>query len=467
MIRIFRHYIPKTLFLLGGIETIILLISFSISYQVRFYGNVEPEWLATEEFRKTLLFVMVMVTMMTAMGLYHRHSRDQFAGVVLRIVLSFVAGFVFLSILYYAVPDLLVGRGVLGLGLIFAFLGVFTLRLAFSKYLLGKEAAKEQILIIGTGNAASSINRVLRRSSDRRTFKIAGYVRYEDCESKVASSANIIPHDRPLLEIARHYNIEEIVVAMDDARQQFPMHELLDCKLSGISVVDLLSFFEMQTGKVMISLLKPSWLVFSDGFVITEITIRLKRLFDVLVSAAVLIIALPIMVLTSIALMLEGGLKGPILFMQTRVGENGRTFTIYKFRSMIENAEKDGEAIWASKNDDRITVVGSLIRKTRIDELPQLFNVLKGDMSFVGPRPERPEFVVKLKEEIPYYAERLRVKPGITGWAQICYPYGATVNDAVEKLQYDLYYIKNLSIFLDLLIILQTLQVVLWGKGGR
>jgi len=467
MIRIFRHYIPKTLFFLGGAEIIILLISFEISYQVRFYGNDQSVWVASEEFSKTLLFVMVMVTMMTAMGLYHRHSRDQFAGVVLRIVLSFVAGFVFLSILYYAVPDLLVGRGVLVLGLIFAFLGVFSSRLAFSKYLLDKDTAKEQVLIVGTGNVATSINRVLRRSSDRRAFNITGYVHYEDSEPKVASSANIIPHDRPLLEIARRNNIEEIVVAMDDARQQFPMDELLDCKLSGISVVDLLSFFEMQTGKVMISLLKPSWLVFSDGFCVSDITIRLKRLFDVLVSAGVLIVALPIMVLTSIALLLEGGFRSPIFFKQTRVGENGRAFTIYKFRSMIVNAEKDGEAIWASKNDDRITVVGRLIRKTRIDELPQLFNVLKGDMSFVGPRPERPEFVVKLKEEIPYYAERHRVKPGITGWAQICYPYGATVNDAVEKLQYDLYYIKNLSIFLDLLIIMQTLQVVLWGKGGR
>ena len=467
MIRIFRHYIPKTLFILGGAEIIILLISFGISYQVRFFGSVESAWLVTEEFSKTLLFVMVMLTMMTAMGLYHRHSRDQFAGVVLRIVLSFIAGFVFLSMLYYAVPDLLVGRGVLGLGLIFAFLGVFSSRLAFSKYLLDKDTAKQQILVVGTGEVATSINRVLRRSSDRRAFNIAGYVQYEDKEPKVASSANIIPHDRPLLEIARRYNIEEIVVAMDDARQQFPMHELLDCKLSGVAVVDMLSFFEMQTGKVMISLLKPSWLVFSDGFAVTEITIMLKRLFDVLASTCVLIIVFPIMVLTALALMLEGGFKGPIFFMQTRVGENGGTFTIYKFRSMIVNAEKDGEAIWASKNDDRITVVGRLIRKTRIDELPQLFNVLKGDMSFVGPRPERPEFVAMLKEEIPYYAERHRVKPGITGWAQISYPYGSTVNDAVEKLQYDLYYIKNLSIFLDLLIILQTLQVVLWGKGGR
>ena len=466
MIRIFRHYIPKTLFVLGGIEILILLISFEISYQVHVYNGIPTVWVAEGGIGKTAVFVVVMVAMMTAMGLYHRNSRDEFTGVVLRVLLSFAAGFVLLSILYYAVPDLLVGRGVMVLGLAFAFSGVFLSRLAFSKYLDGEDTAKEQILIVGSGNAASLINRALRRKADRRAFNIVGYVRYEDSDARV-SSEHVIPHDQPLLEIAKRYNIEEIVVAMDDARQQFPMHELLDCKLSGIAVTDLLTFFEMQAGKVMISLLKPSWLVFSDGFVVNEITVQMKRLFDMLASAAVLIVTLPIMAVTALALLLEGRFRSPVMYIQTRVGENGRSFNMYKFRSMVENAEQDGNAMWASENDDRITFVGNLIRKTRIDELPQLFNVLKGDMSFVGPRPERPEFVVKLKEEIPYYAERHRVKPGITGWAQICYPYGASVKDAVEKLQYDLYYIKNLSFFLDLLIIMQTLQVVLWGKGGR
>jgi sugar transferase (PEP-CTERM system associated) len=466
MIRIFRHYIPTSLVFLGGAEALILLISYDISYFIRFNDDTQSLWFGSEEFHKALLFVMVMTATMTTMGLYHRNSRDQFAGVVLRVLLSFVAGFAVLSILYYAEPNLLVGRGVMALGLAFAFLGVFSSRLIFNKYLLGKDAAKEKILVVGTGNAATSINRVLRREADRRTFNIAGYVRYENGESKV-NSGNIISHDQPLLEIARRYKVEGIVVAMDDARQQFPMDELLDCRLSGIQVMDLLSFFEMRSGKVMISLLKPSWLVFSDGFVVSEMTMQLKRLFDVLVSTVVLLIALPFMALTSLALMVESGFRSPVLYVQTRVGENGRKFRMYKFRSMVEHAEQDGTAMWASVNDDRITLVGKLIRKTRLDELPQLINVLKGDMSFVGPRPERPEFVVQLKEEIPYYVERLRVKPGITGWAQICYPYGSTVQDAIEKLQYDLYYIKNLSIFLDLLIIVQTLQVVLWGKGGR
>ena len=466
MIRIFRHYIPKSLFVLGTLEVIILLISFELSYQVRFYDKPQSDWLVWEEMSKTMLFVAVMFAMMTAMGMYHRNSRDKFLGVVLRVFLSFIAGFVVLSILYYAVPELLVGRGVLSLGLSFAFFGVFLSRMIFNRFLDNENTVREQILVVGTGQTAAMINRVLRRKADRRSFSIVGYVRYDGAEPKV-NCKEVILHDRPLLDIARQHNIEQIVVAMDDARQQFPMHELLDCKLSGIAVTDLQSFFEMQAGKVVVSLLRPSWLVFSDGFAINEFTARLKRVFDLLVSALVLVFALPFMALAVILLLLESRFKSPVLYAQTRVGENGQPFKIYKFRSMIENAEQDGNAVWASVDDSRITTIGSLLRKTRIDELPQLFNVLKGDMSFVGPRPERPEFVSTLKEEIPYYAERHRVKPGITGWAQICYPYGSTVKDAIEKLQYDLYYIKNLSLFLDLLIIMQTLQVVLWGKGGR
>ena len=241
------------------------------------------------------------------------------------------------------------------------------------------------------------------------------------------------------------------------------MHEILDCKMSGVDVVDLLSFFEREMGKIKLDVLDPSWMFLSDGFRGGSVRAYLKRLFDILLALALLPLLLPLMLLVAIAVFVEGGFRGPILYRQVRVGENGRPFRMVKFRSMKTDAEKDG-AQWASRNDARVTRVGGVIRKVRLDELPQIFNVLRGSMSFVGPRPERPEFVEQLAENIPYYNERHRVKPGLTGWAQICYQYGSSEEDAFEKLQYDLYYVKNYSLLLDLMILVQTLEVVLMGK---
>jgi sugar transferase (PEP-CTERM system associated) len=232
-------------------------------------------------------------------------------------------------------------------------------------------------------------------------------------------------------------------------------------------VIDLQGFFERETGKLKLDILNPSWMIFSDGFNQGKGQSTQKRIFDVVVSLGLLALSWPLMLLVALAIKLEGGGRGSILYRQIRVGQHWRLFNVYKFRSMREDAEAGGKAQWAKENDDRVTRVGRFIRKTRLDELPQIFNVLKGDMSFVGPRPERPEFVTQLSEQIPYFAERHRVKPGITGWAQICYPYGASEKDSLEKLQFDLYYIKNYSLFLDLVIILQTAHAVVAGKGGR
>ena len=266
------------------------------------------------------------------------------------------------------------------------------------------------------------------------------------------------------MEFTDEMEIDEVVVALDDRRKQFPVHELLDCKMSGVQVVDVLSFFERQTGKVHLDILQPSWLIFSDGFQQGMLRSVSKRVFDILVSALIILIAMPVIILTMIAIRVED--RGPVFYRQVRVGENWRLFQVLKFRSMRTDAEKKG-AQWATKNDSRVTRVGKIIRILRIDELPQVINVFKGDMSFVGPRPERPEFVEKFSETIPYYAERHRVKPGITGWAQICCPYAASEKETVEKLQYDLYYVKNYSVFLDFMIIFQTAEVVLWGRGAR
>jgi len=283
----------------------------------------------------------------------------------------------------------------------------------------------------------------------------------------VVEAGRVIYPDRPLRDIVRENRVDEIVVAVDDRRKSLPVHELLDCKMDGVAVFDLLTFFERETGKIRLELVHPSWLFLSDGFRISSASLLVKRVLDIAVSLLLLPVFLPVMVVVAVAIWLENPSEGAIIYKQVRVGGGDKEFQIYKFRSMRTDAEKNGLAQWAKKDDARITRVGAFIRKLRLDELPQLFNVIKGDMSFVGPRPERPEFVKQLVEQYPYYRERHRIRPGLTGWAQIRYQYGDTFEDAFEKLQYDLYYVKNVSIFLDLLIIMHTVEVILLGKGAH
>ncbi len=267
---------------------------------------------------------------------------------------------------------------------------------------------------------------------------------------------------KDLEKITKKYRPDVLVVALSERRGAFPIKEILDCKLQGIRVEDWPTFYEKLTGKIFIENLRPSWLIFSDGFTRNSLTRMVKRMVDVLVATFGLLFALPLMLLIALCIKLDSA--GPILFRQERVGEKGKIFTLYKFRTMIVDAEKETGPIWSQTLDPRTTRVGRFLRRIGMDELPQLFNVLKGDMSFVGPRPERPHFVRDLQEKIPYYAQRLVVKPGITGWAQVRYGYGSSIEDTIEKLQYDLYYIKNMSLFLDLLIILSTIHKVLFAQ---
>ena len=264
--------------------------------------------------------------------------------------------------------------------------------------------------------------------------------------------------------MARKQGIGEIVVAVDDQRLGLPVNELLQCKLAGIHITDVLTFVEREAQRIDVSLLKPSWLIFSDGCGNRGVRRWSMRIFDMFAAGLLLALTWPLMMFAVIAIKIEDGLRAPVLYSQERVGLNGKVFKVHKFRSMIENAEKGG-AQWAQKNDMRVTRVGEFIRKYRIDELPQLFNILVGDMAFVGPRPERPVFVDQLTQELPYYGERHRVKPGLTGWAQLNYPYGASVADSLRKLEYDMYYVKNNSLLLDVMILLQTAEVVLFGRG--
>jgi len=267
-----------------------------------------------------------------------------------------------------------------------------------------------------------------------------------------------------LARVIAEHHIDRVVVSLTDRRGRLPIEALLRAKLSGVRVEDATTTYERLTGKILIDDLKPSWLIFSDGFQASRLTRAVKRTLDLALAVLGLIFAAPLMVLTAVAVKL--GSRGPILYWQERVGEHGRVFTLCKFRSMRTDAE-DGTPVWACDGDERVTGVGRFIRVTRLDELPQLWNVLRGDMSFVGPRPERPFFVQQLATAIPFYMERHVAKPGITGWAQVKYRYGASIEDAMEKLRYDLYYIKHMSVFFDLTIVLDTVKVIILGKGAQ
>jgi sugar transferase (PEP-CTERM system associated) len=338
------------------------------------------------------------------------------------------------------------------------------LRLGFLR-LVGDSPFKRRVLVYGAGRRAAPIAN-LRRSSDQRGFVVVGFVRPPG-EELAAPMERLICLDGKLLDLCERHDIDEVIVAMDERRQTFPIRDLLDCRLAGIDVTDLVTFLERETGRVRIDVLNPSWLIFGHGFKRGSIRLQSARAFDLLAALTLLVLTLPVVLVTALAIKLEDGWRAPLFYQQERVGFAGRVFKLLKFRSMRIDAEAAGQALWAQKNDSRVTRVGAVIRKLRIDELPQVLNVIKGEMGLVGPRPERPQFVRQLTEKIPYYVERLSVKPGITGWAQLCYPYGASEQDALEKLQYDLYYIKNGNLLFDIAILVQTAEVVLMGNGAR
>ena len=441
----------------------LLWLSIYAGVEIRFLGG-EPTAGLEPLGPKALLFTSVMFIALTAMGLYKNLYREGVTGVIVRLVLAMLLALAGMSVAFYLFPYMSLGRGVFAWSFMIAIGAIVITRLIFFR-IVGRENLKRRILVLGAGVRAEQFKQ-LRRKIDYLGYTIIGFVHVAG-ESDVMPAESVLRIDVPLLDYVRLHSVDEIVVALEDRRKSFPVEDLLDCKMSGIDVVDAQTFFERETGKVRLETLHPSWLIFSDGFRQAGMQLIAKRSFDIAASLMILFVAFPLMVLATVAIWLESGCRGPILYRQVRVGQNWRLFQVLKFRSMMVNAEKSGSPQWAKKNDARVTSVGRFIRRTRIDELPQIFNVLKGDMSFIGPRPERPEFVEQFVDRIPYYAERHRVKPGITGWAQIRYPYGASEQDAVEKLQYDLYYVKNYSLFLDCLILFQTAEVVLWGHGAR
>ncbi|MEO6688970.1 MAG: TIGR03013 family XrtA/PEP-CTERM system glycosyltransferase [Dokdonella sp.] len=466
MLRILRKQSMRWLLLLALCEAVMLALSLMFATHLRYWNK--PDHMAMHSsylFLRALVFGVTVVGALAALGLYQPRIRERWRGLLVRQLIGFALGWVGAALLYYMMPSLDVGRAALGMALLIAFPLVGVFRVIFLR-LIDVDALKRRVLVLGCGRRAATIVEKMRRRVDRRGFTIVGFVPLEGETPEVAENLLVAAPDG-VRACAERLEINEIVVGPDDRRGILPMDELLDCRQVGIAITMLSSFFEREAGRVQLSLTDPSWLLFSGGFDASPLRRVTKRTFDVVAAAMVLLLTWPLMLLTAAAVMIESGPAAPVLYRQERVGEQEKLFRLTKFRSMRTDAEKDGVARWATKDDDRVTRVGRFIRKTRLDELPQLWNVLRGDMSFIGPRPERPAFVADLSKKIRFYRIRHSVKPGLTGWAQLNYPYGASEQDAFEKLKYDLFYVKNHNLVLDMMILVQTVEVVLFGRGAR
>jgi sugar transferase (PEP-CTERM system associated) len=410
---------------------------------------------------KAAIYSLLVVLASFYFDLYDTEKGVTKRETVLKIISAVFSASLVLGTIYYFLPVIMLWRGAL---LFAAIITVLTLSLWHILYamLLKLPALSGRVLILGTGSLASKMGSLLETGNNG--FTLAGYV---SCmgEAMDVPERYIVGNGNGLLAVAQKERVQKIVVSLGERRGTLPVREVLDCKLNGIEVVDGPSFYEQLTGKLMIESINPSHIIFSEGFRTSAMRRYSKRIIDVILSIIGIVLAMPVAIVLAILIKIDS--KGPVLFKQRRVGEGEKQFVLYKFRTMVEGAEETTGPVWSQDGDTRITRMGSLMRKTRIDEIPQLINVLKGDMSFIGPRPERPFFVETLKKQIPYYSERHCIKPGVTGWAQVKYQYGDSVEDAIEKLRYDLYYIKYQTLLLDLLIVLETFRVVLSGKGGR
>ena len=472
-IRINKHYVHLPYLFLGLVEALLLVLAAWLALSListQAYSLQSLQSLALAEFSWPLflLFGVVLSCCTLAMGVYLAMMREGFRSMLLRTLISFFfLGSVSLYLLGLLLPENFIHQRFIFWGVILASLLVCLARVIFM-LLVDAATLKPRVVIYGAGSRAKKLLDDLSAAVDVLRVGIVGCIPNAN-EPIYVPAQKILPLPGQWLEFVRSAKISEIVISPDEYRRAqgatlFPLNEFIDCKLAGIPSCDALSFCERELGLIDITLLQPSQLLYSDGFKYSKRRLMAKRIFDLLLAGTFMVTLWPFMLLTLLAIKLES--PGPILYHQDRVGLNGRCFRIYKFRSMRQDAEKNG-AVWAQKNDARVTRVGAFIRNTRLDELPQLYNVLLGEMSFVGPRPERPEFVTKLAAQIPFYDLRHKVKPGLMGWAQLKYPYGASVEDAKNKLQYDLYYTKNHSFLMDMLIMIQTVEIILLGKGVR
>jgi sugar transferase (PEP-CTERM system associated) len=395
--------------------------------------------------------------------LYDFEVRRGCGELLLRVSLALLSAAVLTAAIGYALPSLRFGRmGFLSIiGLLSV--GFIAFRIT-TDYLSSNERLQKRILVLGTGLADPIIAH--DGANGAMPFKIIGFLDEDPgAYDQIPPGYDLLGKAKELLSIVEIARPDVLLVALTNMRGNFPVDDILECRFRGMRVEEWPTFYEKLTGKIFVNSLRPSWLIFADGSVSTRLTETVKRILDITFSVAGLALSAPLMALATICIKLDS--PGPVFFRQERVGKHGKVFTLYKFRSMRADAERITGPVWASEDDPRVTRIGKILRKIRLDETPQMFNVLIGHMSFIGPRPERPVFVDRLKEQIPFYVLRFAVKPGITGWAQVKYQYGSSVEDAMEKLQYDLYYVKNLSVFLDLLILFNTIRVVLFSRGAR
>jgi sugar transferase (PEP-CTERM system associated) len=470
VLRISNHYVSKIVFVLLFVEVLVLLGAAYIGVAVRLMQMGQTMSLPNIEhldhfFTSAIAFTAAIIFSMSAMGMYQLDFNEGLRHpFFMKLMPSFLMGFLILTLVFYLAPDLYFGRGVLLQVFAIAAAGIFTARMVFFKT-SELRFLETRILFLGSGPLAKECSDLALQSTSYHRYNIIGFIPTPNEELCVPSTGLLNGREGDnLASLARQYNVEEIVVSVQNRRGGFPIKELLDCKLAGLKVTDAATFFERETCQIRVDSLQPSWLVFGGGFDQSFVRTFMKRSFDIVCSTIIMLLTFPLMLLAALAVKLQDG--GPVFYSQERVGKDGETFFVHKFRSMRTDAEKGGKPQWAQQNDPRITPFGNFMRKTRIDELPQILNVFKGDMSFVGPRPERQYFVDQLIEVVPYYNVRHSVKPGITGWAQVRYGYGSSAEDALQKLQYDLYYVKNNSLFLDVLILIDTLKVVLF-RGGR
>ena len=460
MIRLFRHWFrwrPLAQVLLDGS---FFIVGVFIAVMWTRHG-------LQINYQQVVLFGLIVVaSAMFLSSLFYLHQRihkREVIGVRTATVLSLYLSFPIAYAIYVFLPLAPASRELVQLSAMSAIFGILVSRIGATDSITSG-LTKRRILVFGTGIKANEVKRTLTKSDP--SAEIVGFIAGPNENDSILPGSVIHSRGMTLTETATALKAQEIVVALSERRGgSMPLRELLDCKVNGIQVFDLASYFEKTLGQIRLDSLYAGWLIFGDGFSQGYLRTRVKRISDIFFSMILLIVALPVMLVTALLIALEDGF--PVFYRQERVGLNGRTFDVIKFRSMRLDAEKDGMPVWARSADDRVTRVGRVIRKMRIDELPQLFCVLNGDMSLVGPRPERPFFVDQLTREIPFYALRHSVKPGLTGWAQVCFHYGSTVEDAAEKLQYDLYYVKNHSLFLDLVVLFETVGVVITGKGAH
>jgi sugar transferase (PEP-CTERM system associated) len=464
MIKALAHSISPRSFALIACEAVLIVAAVCGSAMIHLGAGAWEVLFVNGDIGKILLIACVCQLSLYYADLYDLRVvsdlRDLFIGLVQALSATSFA----LAAIYFCFPALVIGRGVFVVSSALVLVGVSGWRLIF-EWVNRRVAPRERLLIVGTGPAAVSLARELFDRRQEVGIEIVGFV---DVDPTRIGTLSIYPgvigdiDDIP--DIVRTRSVHRVVVSLADARGKLPMDKLLEMKLDGVSFDHLASVYEELTGKIAVENLRPSWLIFSSGFKKSHLVRAAKRVLDIVAAATGLVIAGPIMIAVAAAVRLSS--PGPTIYRQQRVGGGNRLFTLYKFRSMCQDAEARTGAVWASRNDSRVTPLGRFLRRTRLDELPQLWNVLTGDMSMVGPRPERPEFVKQLTEQIPFYGQRHAIRPGLTGWAQVRYAYGASVDDSMEKLQYDLFYIKNLSIALDLFIMFSTVKTVLFRRGS-